>query len=561
MKRTAVLFLCGAITILAGAACVPAAHAADTISPSVPTGLIVTAVPPSQFSLSWTASTDNAGVVGYYVYRNGVLVTAINAATTYKDGGLSSGTYSYAVAAYDGAGNVSRETAPVNGTLVKDVDPPSVPASVSVAAAATSTVLSIASTTVSWETSTDNIAVAGYYVYRDGALISTSTAVTGVSYVDWVSPGTYFYTVAAYDAAGNLSARSSPARITIAQDLVAPAIPAGLSASVILGPAGRISWSPSVDNVAVAGYYVYRGGTWLATVTTSTAYTDTRPLAGTDTYTVAAYDVAGNTSAQSMPASVTILADLVPPSVPTDLAATVAASTATLSWSPSADNVGVWGYYVYRNESQIANVTSTFYVDRGLATDAYSYAVAAYDLSNNASAESFPVVATILPQMPAAATTAPVSALPSVAASSVPITGAAGAGGATAAGIPATAPTVGALSLSGTLTTYLYYGLRSGEVKALQSILAEQGYLSSDRATGFFGTLTLGAVKKFQCDKGIICEGDVGSTGWGSVGPKTRETLNDLLGGAPSSPSAANLEAKIQALQAELQKLQSQLGQ
>lgn len=46
---------------------------ADTTAPSVPTGLAATAVSSGQINLTWTASTDNVGVQGYRIYRNGVL--------------------------------------------------------------------------------------------------------------------------------------------------------------------------------------------------------------------------------------------------------------------------------------------------------------------------------------------------------------------------------------------------------------------------------------------------------------------------------------------------------
>jgi cellulose 1,4-beta-cellobiosidase len=58
-------------------------------------------------SLSWTASTDNVGVTGYIVRRNGAQI-ATPAATSFADTGLSAATtYTYTVAARDAAGNVS----------------------------------------------------------------------------------------------------------------------------------------------------------------------------------------------------------------------------------------------------------------------------------------------------------------------------------------------------------------------------------------------------------------------------------------------------------------------
>lgn len=92
------------------------ASTADTTPPSVPTNLTASAQSTSQIALSWTASTDNVGVAGYYIYRNGTKV-AQTSNTSYTDSGLSAGTaYSYSVAAYDAAGNTSANSASVSAT-------------------------------------------------------------------------------------------------------------------------------------------------------------------------------------------------------------------------------------------------------------------------------------------------------------------------------------------------------------------------------------------------------------------------------------------------------------
>jgi len=79
----------------------------DTQPPSAPGNLTATAVSSSQINLSWTASTDNVGVAGYDVYRNGVKVGSTTS-TSYSDTGLAaSTTYSYFVKARDAAGNES----------------------------------------------------------------------------------------------------------------------------------------------------------------------------------------------------------------------------------------------------------------------------------------------------------------------------------------------------------------------------------------------------------------------------------------------------------------------
>jgi chitodextrinase len=91
---------------------------ADTTAPSTPTGLTATPVSTSQVSLAWTASTDNVGVAGYRVYRNGVQV-GTTSALTYQDSGLTAGTsYTYRVAAFDAAGNVSAQSASASATTL-----------------------------------------------------------------------------------------------------------------------------------------------------------------------------------------------------------------------------------------------------------------------------------------------------------------------------------------------------------------------------------------------------------------------------------------------------------
>src|SRR5438552_4641071 len=100
----------------------------DTTPPSVPTGLTASAVSSSQINLSWTASSDNVGVSGYRVYRNGTQI-ATTRATSFANTGLSpSTTYSYTVAAYDAAGNLSTQSSPASATTPAppDTTPPAV---------------------------------------------------------------------------------------------------------------------------------------------------------------------------------------------------------------------------------------------------------------------------------------------------------------------------------------------------------------------------------------------------------------------------------------------------
>jgi parallel beta-helix repeat protein len=116
------------------------------------------------------------------------------------------------------------------------------------------------------------------------------------------------------------------------------------------------------------------------------------------TYCVAAYDAAGNVSAQSIEAFATTLTvpDTEAPTVPTGLTATTVSSTqVNLSWTASTDNVGVTGYRIYRDGSQIATTADTSYQDAGRSPSTmYTYCVAAYDAAGNVSAQSSQASAT-----------------------------------------------------------------------------------------------------------------------------------------------------------------------
>ncbi len=106
----------------------------DTQAPTIPASLTATAVSSSQINLSWTASTDNVGVTGYRIYRNGTQITTVTT-NSYQNTVLSPSTsYTYTVTAYDAAGNVSAQSASANATTQapSDTTPPAAPSGVTV---------------------------------------------------------------------------------------------------------------------------------------------------------------------------------------------------------------------------------------------------------------------------------------------------------------------------------------------------------------------------------------------------------------------------------------------
>ncbi len=274
----------------------------DWTPPTTPTGLTARVISGGEIDLSWTASADNVAVTGYTVYRNGVAIATTTAGTqAYADTGVGQGfTYTYKVDAFDAAGNHSSQSAPVSATTPDDL-PPTVPGNLTAAAASPTSVV------VSWSASTDNVAVAGYDVIRDGIQLVT-LGPGAFTYGDIVAAGsTHAYTVDAFDAAGNHS--GSPQAISVTTptaDTTPPTVPTGLTATANGSTQVGLGWNAATDNVAVTGYTIYRNGTLLATVGGSVlAYSDTTVGLATDyTYTVDAFDAAGNHSAQSAPAPV-----------------------------------------------------------------------------------------------------------------------------------------------------------------------------------------------------------------------------------------------------------------
>jgi hypothetical protein len=153
---------------------------------------------------------------------------------------------------------------------------------------------------LSWSAATDDTGVVGYRVTRNGTLVASPT---GLTWKDTArTPLTsYTYTVAALDAVGNESATSSVTIKTLA-DTAPPSRPGGFHKVSRSGGYVVFDWAPSVDNVRVVKYYVYRVGRGSPIAVTKVSririWTARRAK-----YYVRAYDLAGNRS----PASATAL--------------------------------------------------------------------------------------------------------------------------------------------------------------------------------------------------------------------------------------------------------------
>jgi len=105
----------------------PAPAPADTIAPATPTGLAASAVTSTSLTLSWSPASDNVGVTGYRVYRDGTLVASPGGTSVSITGLLASVLYSFTVSAVDAAGNASASSAPLSVTTPPLTTPTSAP--------------------------------------------------------------------------------------------------------------------------------------------------------------------------------------------------------------------------------------------------------------------------------------------------------------------------------------------------------------------------------------------------------------------------------------------------
>ena len=204
---------------------------------------------------------------------------------------------------------------------------------------ATSSVTS-SSATVSWTTDEPADSQVEYGTTTTYGSLSTlnSSLVTSHSEIlsGLASDTLYHYRVKSKDAAGNLTVSQDKIFATnVIPDAIRPAVPGNLTASSTSPTQIDLSWDVSTDNVAVAGYKIFRDGFQIAT-TTITSYSNTGLASFTTyTYTVSAFDTSGNVSAQSAPVIIASQppADFTPPVIFNIVASNIATSSAVILWT------------------------------------------------------------------------------------------------------------------------------------------------------------------------------------------------------------------------------------
>ena len=196
-----------------------------------------------------------------------------------------------------------------------DATPPSAPGTLNATG-------SLGQAALTWGAATDNVIVARYNVYRSTTSGFTPSAAnrvaqpTGTSYVDsGLAAGTYYYRVAAEDAAGNVGPAGNEASAAVTADTTPPTAPTGLTATPSAGQVG-LTWGASTDAGGIARYNVHRATSAGFTPSvanriaqpTGTTYSDSGLAAGTYYYKVTATDNAGNTGSASNEVSALVAA-------------------------------------------------------------------------------------------------------------------------------------------------------------------------------------------------------------------------------------------------------------
>lgn len=267
-------------------------NAPDTQAPSAPGKLTAAGRTYTAISLSWTGSYDNVGIKGYEVYCNEKKI-ASTSKTYYEYKKLTPGaSYTFFIKAYDKAGNYSEQSNSISVSTIPDKTAPSPPEGLKASS------VTVTEVNLTWSPASDNVAVKGYDIIRDGIKIGTTSKTSYCS--KSLFPGkSYTYTVRASDISGNISGNSSPLTVATMKDSQPPSAPLGLKITAVKGSSVSLEWTESTDNSKIAGYQIYCNGIVIATAAKDSRVVKSPFGPGSNEFWIKSYDIAGNLSGSS----------------------------------------------------------------------------------------------------------------------------------------------------------------------------------------------------------------------------------------------------------------------
>ncbi|MBD5464728.1 MAG: PKD domain-containing protein, partial [Lachnospiraceae bacterium] len=174
----------------------------DETPPSAVSGISIGNVTPTSVTITYQEATDDTGVIGYEIHRNG-RKAAVTGALSYTDTGLTPDTaYTYTVYAFDADRNLSQQSAEVEIVTLADEEAPEQVKGLSIVSSTGSAI------TLSWKPALDNVKTEYYSLYRNEELVAANIEATTYKDTGLKENTLYIYTITASDKAGNVSEKS-----------------------------------------------------------------------------------------------------------------------------------------------------------------------------------------------------------------------------------------------------------------------------------------------------------------------------------------------------------------
>ena len=327
----------------------------DFEPPTTPTGFVSSDIASTSFNLKWTASTDNFGVTGYEVYKNGVSIgtTPVDSISVTSLGPGSP--YSMTVRAFDAAGHYTPYSKPF---IVTTTGVPIVA-----------------------DGSFETPVVSGWVNSPTGSPWKFTGSNTGITSSGWPSIG-------AYD--GKQDAFMGPGRNDTISQMVTLE-PATYQCSLFAGgPPWQNFTQPLMMSIGNQNFAIpynqdkYTNGQWQEV---SAIFKITTPGSYELKFWTADTPSTSQTYNDIDKVVIAVLNDTIPPSQPSQLiASNILSSGFTLSWTASADIGGILLYKIYQDGDSINTAKGLSFNVSGLKpSTSYKYSVKAEDIFGNIS--------------------------------------------------------------------------------------------------------------------------------------------------------------------------------
>lgn len=269
-----------------------------------------------------------------------------------------------------------------------DTTPPTTPSKL-VATAVSSSQINLA-----WAGSTDTVGVSGYYIFRNGSNVGAATSTVSFQDTGLVPSTTYSYTVAAYDAAGNISARSKAASATTSAISSGPSvsITAPNNGAVV---SGTITVSANAtDSAGMSNVQFQIDGANLGNAINgpgpsySTSWNTATAANGNHTVTAIATDINNNTASASVGVVVNNSSG-VEPVISNVSATSVTSSGATITWTTDEPSTSQVAYGLTSSYGSLSSLNQTLVTSHSVslsglaASTTYHNQVISQDASGN----------------------------------------------------------------------------------------------------------------------------------------------------------------------------------